>query len=116
MKTFMCLLLLLLGLSTPLSLSADDRPNILLVMVDDMGYSDLGCFGGEIRTPTLDALAANEDGNITSTGPRTGQWELYDTTSDPGETTNLAAQHPDRVQSMTRLFESWGHSRRRRPA
>lgn len=51
--------------------------------------------------------AATEDGNITSTGPRTGQWELYDTTSDPGETTNLAAQHPDRVQSMTRLFESW---------
>ena len=54
MKTFTCLLLLL-GLSTPLSLSANDRPNILLVMVEDMGYSDLGCFGGEIRTPTLDA-------------------------------------------------------------
>jgi arylsulfatase len=51
--------------------------------------------------------SATEDGNITSTGPRTGEWELYDTTSDPGETTNLAAQHPDRVKSMTRLFETW---------
>ncbi len=33
------------------------RPNILLVVVDDMGYSDVGCFGGEIRTPTIDKLA-----------------------------------------------------------
>ena len=35
------------------------RPNILLVMVDDMGFSDIGCYGGEIRTPTLDRLAEN---------------------------------------------------------
>lgn len=34
------------------------RPNILLIVADDMGYSDLGCFGGEISTPNLDALAA----------------------------------------------------------
>jgi arylsulfatase A-like enzyme len=33
------------------------RPNILLIVVDDMGFSDLGSFGGEIRTPNLDALA-----------------------------------------------------------
>ena len=33
-------------------------PNILLIVADDMGYSDLGCFGGEIRTPNIDALAA----------------------------------------------------------
>ena len=36
---------------------ASERPNVLLVMADDMGYSDIGCFGGEIRTPHLDSLA-----------------------------------------------------------
>jgi arylsulfatase len=34
------------------------RPNILILFVDDMGYSDVGCFGGEIETPHLDRLAA----------------------------------------------------------
>lgn len=35
------------------------RPNFLVILVDDMGFSDVGCYGGEIRTPNLDRLAAN---------------------------------------------------------
>lgn len=35
------------------------RPNVIVVLVDDMGYSDLGCYGGEIETPNIDALAEN---------------------------------------------------------
>ena len=35
------------------------KPNFVIILVDDMGYSDPGCYGGEIRTPNIDALAAN---------------------------------------------------------
>jgi len=37
---------------------AGRRPNIMLVVMDDMGFSDLGCYGGEIETPNVDRLAA----------------------------------------------------------
>lgn len=50
----------LLLLSVFGSASAADKPNVLIFLADDLGFSDLGCYGGEIETPVLDQLA--EDG------------------------------------------------------
>jgi arylsulfatase A-like enzyme len=40
-------------------MTAAQRPNIVLILNDDMGFSDIGCYGGEVETPNLDRLAAN---------------------------------------------------------
>ena len=61
MKALICLLSLLGSLAA--LAAAEDRPalrpNIVVILSDDMGWSDLGCFGGEIETPNLDTLARN---------------------------------------------------------
>lgn len=40
-------------------LTKDTRPNIIIILADDLGFSDIGCYGGEINTPNLNYLAAN---------------------------------------------------------
>jgi arylsulfatase A-like enzyme len=47
------------ALANPHVSYAADRPNIIVILSDDMGYSDIGCYGGEIETPTLNGLAEN---------------------------------------------------------
>jgi len=75
------LLLLLLG--TVLACHAK-RPNIVLIMADDLGFSDLGCYGSEIETPNLDRLAKN--------GLRFSQFY------------NTAKCHSSRVSLLTGLY------------
>lgn len=43
--------------ATPMFVKSAEQPNVVLILVDDMGYSDLGCYGSEISTPNIDALA-----------------------------------------------------------
>jgi arylsulfatase len=50
--------LLLIAAGTARAADAPARPNIAIILVDDMGFSDIGCYGSEIPTPNLDNLAA----------------------------------------------------------
>lgn len=57
MKYFFLLLFALLSFCP--GIEAKQRPNIIIMMVDDLGFSDFGCYGSEIDTPHIDELAAN---------------------------------------------------------
>lgn len=95
--------ILLLALSSFLyagPAASRERPNILCVIVDDLGFSDMGCFGGEIETPVLDALAA---GGVRLT-------QFYNTgRCCPSRASILTGQYPHRVGLGHMTLNDLGH-------
>ncbi len=85
---------------------AAEKPNIVLIVADDMGYSDIGCYGSEIPTPNLDALAAN--------GLRFTQF--YNTARcSPTRAALLTGLHPHQA-GVGRLAEDAGGAAAKHPA
>jgi arylsulfatase len=84
LKSIVTVIALILAQTFLASAKAGERPNIVLIMADDLGFADLGCYGSEIETPNLDALAAG--------GLRFSQFY------------NTAKCHSSRVSLLTGLY------------
>ncbi|NNC89504.1 MAG: sulfatase-like hydrolase/transferase [Akkermansiaceae bacterium] len=110
MKPFLVILSLLPILAAPLA-GADRPPNIVLIMVDDLGYGDLGCYGApDLRTPHIDALFA--------AGMRFDEFYANCPVCSPTRASLMTGLYPDfaGVPGVIRTPQpdrpsSWGHLR-----
>jgi len=107
--------------------AAPQRPNIVLIVLDDVGFSDLGPFGSEIRTPNLDALAARglrynrfdtkavctptRAALLTGRNPQTVRMaDLPANKVDPADMTRDRGEMPDNAQTIAQVLSRAGYA------
>lgn len=105
---------------------ADDRPNVVVIVLDDVGFSDLGAFGSEIRTPAIDALAADglrynrfdtkavcsptRAALLTGRNPQTVRMaDLPATVVDPSDMTRDRGELPRNAQTIAQVLQRAGY-------
>lgn len=125
-RRFVCAALLGAVATIAPAQAKERRPNLLIIVADDLGYSDLGAFGGEIRTPHLDKLALDGirlagfhtaptcsptrayrrgDWKLTDIGD--SNWRLFNIAHDPGETHDLSLSDPDRKAELAAAWDRY---------
>ena len=110
-----------------LAAPVDARPNIVVIVLDDVGFSDLGAFGSEIRTPAIDALAAEglrynrfdtkavcsptRASLLTGRNPQTVRMaDLPATTVDPSDMTRDRGELPPNAQTIAQVLQRAGYA------
>lgn len=105
----------------------DDRPNVVVIVLDDVGFSDLGAFGSEIRTPAIDALAADglrynrfdtkavcsptRAALLTGRNPQTVRMaDLPATVVDPSDMTRDRGEMPRNAQTIAQVLQRAGYA------
>ncbi|MSU76863.1 MAG: hypothetical protein EXS16_02085 [Gemmataceae bacterium] len=87
------------------------KPNLIFVLVDDMGYADLGCMGGkDAKTPNIDRLATEgvTFSQFYSNAPVCTPTRYdFDLPNDVEQRRNLAYRQPETVLRLRRLLETW---------
>ena len=91
--------------------AADNRPNIVLIFIDDLGWKDVGCYGNDfVDTPRIDRPAScirQRDWKLIEYLVGSGDIELFNLNDDIGEKQNLAGEKKGRVADLKKKLQAW---------